>query len=90
IATNAGLEGSIVVQKVKEGEGDYGFNARTETYGELLSQGVVDPTKVSRSALENAGSVAGLLLTTESVIVDQPEKNAPAAPAAPDMGGMGF
>ncbi|MEM1269902.1 MAG: chaperonin GroEL [Bacteroidota bacterium] len=90
IATNAGLEGSIVVQKVKEGKGDYGFNARTETYGELLSQGVVDPTKVSRSALENAGSVAGLLLTTESVIVDQPEKNAPAAPAAPDMGGMGF
>ena len=71
IVNNAGLEGSVVVQKVKDGKDDYGFNARTETYGNLLKEGVVDPTKVTRTALENAGSVAGLLLTTQSVIVDQ-------------------
>ena len=89
IANNAGLEGSIVVQKVKEGEGNFGFNARTEEYGNLIEQGVVDPTKVTRTALENAASVAGLLLTTESVINDQPEQE-PAMPAgAPGMGGMG-
>ncbi len=89
IAANAGLEGSIVVQKVKEGEGDYGFNARTEEYGSLLSQGVVDPTKVTRTALENAASVSGLLLTTEAVVAEKPEKEGPPMPAAPDMGGMG-
>ena len=71
IAENGGHEGSIVVQKVLEGEGDFGFNARTEKYGQLLDEGVIDPTKVSRSALENAASVASLLLTTESVIADQ-------------------
>ncbi len=88
ISSNAGLEGSIVVQKVKEGEGTFGFNARTEEYGDLIQQGVVDPTKVTRTALENAASVAGLLLTTESVVADKPEPEA-AAPAMPDMGGMG-
>ena len=89
IANNAGLEGSIVVQKVKEGQDAFGFNARTEEYGDLIEQGVVDPTKVARTALENAASVAGLLLTTESVINDQPEKE-PAMPGgAPGMGGMG-
>ena len=99
IASNAGMEGSIVVQRVKEGEGDFGFNARTEEYGQLLEQGVLDPTKVSRSALENAASVAGLLLTTESVIADRQSEDddngggggAPAGgggmPAG--MGGMG-
>ncbi|GIV58508.1 MAG: 60 kDa chaperonin 2 [Rhodothermaceae bacterium] len=87
IAANAGVEGSIVVQRVKEGEGDFGFNARTEEYGSLLKQGVIDPTKVTRTALENAASVAGLLLTTESIVADKPEKE--KAPAAPDMGGMG-
>ncbi|QXD16372.1 chaperonin GroEL [Rhodocaloribacter litoris] len=87
IAANAGLEGSIVVQRVKEGEGDFGFNARTEEYGSLLKQGVIDPTKVTRTALENAASVAGLLLTTESIVADKPEKE--KASAAPDMGGMG-
>ncbi|MEM1057311.1 MAG: chaperonin GroEL [Bacteroidota bacterium] len=88
IVNNAGLEGSVVVQKVKEGTDDFGFNARTEEYGNLLAMGVVDPTKVTRTALENAASVAGLLLTTEAVISDKPEPE--AAPAgAPDMGGMG-
>ena len=94
IANNAGVEGSIVVQKVKEGEGAFGFNARTEEYGDLIQMGVVDPTKVTRTALENAGSVAGLLLTTQSVIVDKPEPEA-AMPMGGgggmgDMGGMGF
>ncbi len=70
IAENTGHEGSIVVQKVKDGEGDFGFNARTEEYGDLLDQGVLDPTKVTRSALENAASVGGMLLTTESVVAD--------------------
>ncbi|GAB5517891.1 MAG: chaperonin GroEL [Rhodothermales bacterium] len=90
ITRNAGLEGSIIVQKVKEGEGDFGFNARTEEYGNMFEQGVIDPTKVTRSALENAASVSGLLLTTETVIADKPEKAAAGGPAgAPDMGGMG-
>ena len=88
IANNAGMEGSIVVQKVKEGDGAFGFNARTEEYGDLLQMGVLDPTKVARTALENAASVAGLLLTTESVVADRPEKKEPAMPAG-DMGGMG-
>jgi chaperonin GroEL len=88
IVNNAGLEGSVVVQKVKDGEGAFGFNARTEEYGDLIEMGVVDPTKVTRTALENAASVAGLLLTTQTVIVDKPEpESAPAG--APDMGGMG-
>ncbi|ARA93580.1 chaperonin GroL [Rhodothermaceae bacterium RA] len=85
IAANAGWEGSVVVQRVKEGEGDFGFNARTEEYGNLIEQGVIDPTKVVRTALENAASVSGLLLTTESVIYEKPEKQK-AAPAMP--GGM--
>jgi len=75
IVENAGHEGSIVVQKVLEGEGDFGFNARTETYGQLLDEGVIDPTKVTRSALENAASIAGLLLTTESIVARIPSKN---------------
>ncbi len=87
IAANAGLEGSIVVQKVKEGKGNYGYNARTDEYGDLMGQGVIDPTKVTRTALENAASVSGLLLTTEAVIADKPEKKA-AAPMPPG-GGMG-
>ncbi|MEP0545881.1 MAG: chaperonin GroEL [Rhodothermales bacterium] len=90
IANNAGMEGSIVVQKVKEGKGNYGFNARTEEYGDLIEQGVLDPTKVTRTALENAASVAGLLLTTEAVISDKPEPEGNGAGAGmPDMGGMG-
>ena len=90
IVNNAGLEGSVVVQKVKDGKDDYGFNARTEEYGNLLSMGVVDPTKVTRTALENAASVAGLLLTTQTVIVDKPEADAmPMGGGGGDMGGMG-
>ena len=99
IAENAGMEGSIVVRTVADGEGDYGFNAQTEEYGSLMEQGVIDPTKVARTALENAASVSSLLLTTETVISDKPEKN-PAAGAGGDApgggmpggmgGGMGF
>jgi chaperonin GroEL len=88
ICTNCGLEGSIVVQKVKEGKDDYGFNARTEDYENLLKSGVIDPTKVSRVALENAASVAGMLLTTDCVLVEKKEEK-PAMGGAPDMGGMG-
>jgi chaperonin GroEL len=86
IVANAGIEGSIVVQKVKEGKDDYGFNARTEVYEKMLGAGVIDPTKVSRVALENAASIAGMLLTTECVIADKPEPKS-AAPSMP--GGMG-
>ena len=75
IANNAGAEGSIVVQKVLEGKGAYGYNARTEVYEDLIKAGVIDPTKVARTALENAASVAGLMLTTEAVIVDKPSKD---------------
>ena len=83
------MEGSIVVQKVKEGTGDYGFNARTEVYENLFAAGVIDPTKVTRIALENAASIAGMLLTTECVIADKPEPKSSAAPAMPG-GGMGM
>ncbi|MBL0335364.1 MAG: chaperonin GroEL [Chitinophagaceae bacterium] len=91
IVANAGLEGSIVIQKVKDGKGDYGFNARTEVYENLLKAGVIDPTKVTRIALENAASIAGMLLTTECVIADKPKKEEAAHNhGAPDMGGMGY
>ncbi|NOU48150.1 MAG: chaperonin GroEL [Bacteroidales bacterium] len=86
IVENAGLEGSVVVNKVKEGKGDYGFNARTEVYENLYEAGVIDPTKVARIALENAASVAGMLLTTECVLVEHKDPNAPA-PQMPNMGG---
>ena len=89
IVNNAGLEGSVVVQKVKDGKDDFGFNARTEEYGNLLKMGVVDPTKVTRTALENAASVAGLLLTTQTVVVDKPEPEAPMPAGGGGMGGMG-
>jgi chaperonin GroEL len=89
IVANAGIEGSIVVQKVKEGKGDFGFNARTETYEKLFSAGIIDPTKVTRVALENAASIAGMLLTTECVVAEKPEPKTAAAPAMPG-GGMGM
>ena len=79
IADNAGIEGSLVVQKVNEGEGAYGFNARTEQYEDLVDSGVIDPTKVVRTAIENAASIAGLLLTTEALVTDKPEENQGAA-----------
>ncbi len=84
IVENAGLEGSVVVQKVKEGKGDYGFNARTEVYEKLFSTGVIDPTKVARIALENAASISGMLLTTECVLAEVKEET----PAPPMGGGM--
>ena len=89
IVANCGIEGSIVVQKIKEGKGDFGFNARTEVYENLLKAGVIDPTKVTRVALENAASIAAMLLTTECVIADKPKPEAAHAHPAPDMGGMG-
>ena len=89
ICFNAGVEGAVVVNKVSEGEGDFGYNARTETYEDLKKAGIIDPAKVARVALENAASVAGLFLTTESVICDKPAPE-PAMPmgGAPGMGGM--
>jgi chaperonin GroEL len=89
IVANCGIEGSIVVQNIKEGEGDYGFNARTEVYENMFKAGVIDPTKVTRVALENAASIAGMLLTTECVIADRPKEDAGHNHGAPDMGGMG-
>ena len=88
IAANAGVEGAVVVQKVSEGKGDFGYNARTDTYENLLSAGVIDPAKVTRVALENAASIAGMFLTTECVIADKKEEN-PAPMPAGGMGGMG-
>jgi len=92
IVANAGLEGSIVVQKVRDGKADFGFNARTETYENLLAAGVIDPTKVTRVALENAASIASMLLTTECVISEEKEKEAPHSHGhgggMGDMGGM--
>jgi len=85
IVANAGGEGSIVIQKVREGKDDFGYNAHTEVYENLLKAGVIDPTKVARVAIENAGSIAGMLLTTECVISDIPEEN-----SAPPMGGGGM
>jgi len=86
IVENAGLEGSVVVNKVKEGKGDFGFNARTEVYENLYKAGVIDPTKVTRIALENAASISGMLLTTECVLAEHKSEDAPA-PAMPPMGG---
>ena len=87
IARNAGVDGSVIIQKIREGKGDFGYNARTDEYVNMFEAGVIDPTKVSRVALENAASVAGMFLTTECGIVDIPEP-APAAPAMPEGGMM--
>jgi len=89
LTSNAGIDGSIVIQKIKEGKGDFGFNARTEVYENLFKAGVIDPTKVSRVALENAASIAGMLLTTECVVADKPKEEVAHGGGAPDMGGMG-
>ncbi|HTO55454.1 MAG TPA: chaperonin GroEL [Myxococcota bacterium] len=88
IAENSGLDGSVVLSRVREKSGDFGFNAATEQYTDLVKDGIIDPTKVVRSALQNAASVAGLLLTTEAAIVDKPAPAAPM-PGGGDMGGMG-
>ena len=89
IAYNAGLEGSVVVEKVKNTEAGIGFNALTEEYIDMVKAGIVDPAKVTRSALQNAASIASLVLTTETIVADKVEENAAAAPAMPPMGGMG-
>ncbi len=90
IASNAGLEGSVVLQKVQEGKGSFGYNARTDVYEDLKKAGVIDPTKVTRVALENAASIAGMVLTTECVVNDKPEKGNGQMPMPPGgMGGMG-
>ena len=88
IVANAGGEGAVVVQKVREGEGDFGYNARTDVFEDLGKAGVIDPAKVARVALENAASIAGMFLTTECLIVDKPEENPAPMGGAPGMGGM--
>ena len=87
IASNAGAEASVVVNEVKNGDGNYGYNAGNDTYGDMLEMGILDPTKVTRSALQFAASIASLMITTEAMIADVPQDE--AAPAMPDMGGMG-
>ena len=89
IVANAGLEGAVIVQKVKDGEGDFGYNARTDQYENLFKSGVIDPAKVTRVALENAASIAGMFLTTECVIAEKKEDNPAPAMPNPGMGGMG-
>ena len=89
IAENAVLEGSIVTQKVKEGKDAFGYNAEEEKYEDLMDAGIIDATKVSRIALENAASITGLMLRTEATIVDKPEEEPPAPPMPPGGGGMG-
>jgi chaperonin GroEL len=86
IANNAGFEGSIVVQKVMEGKDSFGFNAEKGEYEDLLKAGIIDPTKVARFALQNAASVAGLLMTTEAMVAEKPEKKKEGAPAMPPEG----
>ncbi len=88
IATNAGKDGGIICEKVAEGEGNFGYNAATDTFEDLVVSGVIDPTKVTRTALQNASSVASLLLTSEALIAEKPKAEAPATPAGGDMGGM--
>ena len=89
IVINAGVEGAVVVQRVKDGKGDFGYNARTGEYENFFAAGVIDPAKVTRVALENAASIAGMFLTTECVIADKKEENPAPAAMAPGMGGMG-
>jgi chaperonin GroEL len=88
IAQNAGFDGSVVVEKVKTGEGSFGFNAQTDKFEDLVAAGIIDPTKVVRTALQNAASVAGLLITTEACVAEKPkEKEAPPMPPGGGMGG---
>jgi chaperonin GroEL len=89
IVANAGDEASVILAKVDEGEGNYGYNAATSEYGDMIAMGILDPTKVTRSALQNAGSVAGLMITTQAMVAELPSDDSPMAGGAPDMGGMG-
>ena len=91
IVANAGLEGSIILHKIKEGKNDFGFNARTEVFENMYAAGVIDPTKVGRIALENAASIAGMLLTTECVLSEEKEEKSAGMPQMPGgMGGMDY
>jgi chaperonin GroEL len=92
IVLNAGAEGSVVLQKVAEGEGAYGYNAATGEYGDMIELGILDPTKVTRTALQNAASVAGLMITTEAMVAEEPKEESPmpAGGGMGDMGGMGM
>jgi chaperonin GroEL len=87
IAVNAGADGAVVLERVRTGKGAFGFNAATEEFGDMIKEGIIDPTKVVRTALQNAASVAGLLLTTEAMVADKPEekKGAPGGPSYDDM-----
>jgi chaperonin GroEL len=90
IVANAGVEPSVVVNNVEAGKGNYGYNAANETYGDMIEMGILDPTKVTRSALQNAASVAGLMLTTDCMVAELPKDDAPAMPdMGGGMGGMG-
>jgi chaperonin GroEL len=89
IANNAGMEGSVVVEKVKEGKGAFGLNAETGQYEDLIKAGIIDPTKVVRFALQNAASVAALMLTTEALVAEKPKEGEPPMPAMPPGGGYG-
>jgi len=89
IVENSGVEGSIVVGKLLEKSGNFGFNAQTEEYGDMVDAGIIDPTKVVRVALQDAASVASLLITTEAMIAEKPKDKAPAMPGGGGMGGMG-
>ena len=89
IVTNAGQEGSVILAKVQEGKDSFGYNASTGEFGDMLEMGILDPTKVTRTALQNAASIAGLMITTEAMVTELAKDDEPAAPAMPDMGGMG-
>jgi chaperonin GroEL len=92
IVANAGEEASVVLHKVEDGSGNYGYNAATGEYGDLVEMGILDPTKVTRSALQNAASVAGLMITTEAMVAEEPKEEVPmpAGGGMGDMGGMGM
>ena len=90
LVDNAGIEGAVVVEEVKKAKGSNGYDVASNTYVDMVKVGIIDPTKVTRSALQNAASIAGLFLTTEVVVADKPEKAAPAADPTGGMGGMDF
>nr|QIS36601.1 Heat shock protein 60 family chaperone GroEL [Klebsiella pneumoniae] len=89
IVANAGEEPSVIVANVKAGEGSYGYNAANGEFGDMIEFGILDPTKVTRTALQNAASIAGLMITTEAMVAEAPKKDEPAMPAGGGMGGMG-
>ena len=89
IVTNAGEEPSVILNKVKEGQGNYGYNAATGEFVDMVDAGILDPTKVTRTALQNAASIAGLMITTEAMVADAPKKDEPMMPPGGGMGGMG-